>query len=391
MALVAVTAIGPLAMQIFLPALPIIQQGFGVTPAIAQLALTISMVSIAIATLVYGPISDRFGRRPVLIVGLVLFIVGSLVCLLAPNIETLIVGRILQAAGGTSGLVLARAIVRDVYAHEKVASVLAYLTIAMVIPPMLAPVVGGLLTDWIGWRAIFGFVGIAGVLVLAITLRGLTETNLNLTRHSSIAGIAEDFVLLLRSPAFCGYAFAGAFSLAAFFIFASSAPYLMVKVMGRSVTEYGLYFVTISLSFMAGNYVAARLSEPLGINRMILVGSIVALIAVAGAALLAAQQVWTPLALFAPMTLIVFGNGIAAANLQAGALGIYPQRAGTASGLSGFLQMLVASIFAQAAGVLTENTPIPMVSLMFLALTLALAAFGVAHRHTKIQPQAQVP
>ena len=383
-ALVAVTAIGPLSMQIFLPALPIIQADYGVSPAVAQLALSISMISIALATLAYGPLSDRFGRRPVMIAGMLIFLAGSAICTFAPNVWLLILGRIVQAAGGTCGLVLARAIVRDVYAEEKVASVIAYLTIAMVVAPMVAPAIGGGLTEWLSWRAIFAFVGLIGVGVLALVLLRLAETHSRPASHPGVEGMLEGFAMLLRSPVFCGYAFSGAFGLASFFAFASGAPYVMVNVLGRPVTEYGLYFVMLSLAFMAGNFAAARLSEQVGRHRMILTGNAVSLSAVTLAAALALAGVWTPLAIFLPTAVIVFGNGMAMPNLQAGALAVRPRSAGTASGLMGFLQMAIAAFFAQAVGSLTADTPYPMIAFMFTGLSLAFLSFVLAHRASRV-------
>jgi len=379
-ALVAVTALGPLAMQIFPPALPVIQQDLGSSVSVTQLALSASMVAIAVATLIYGPLSDRFGRRPVLLVGLAIYLVGSLLCTLAPNVETLIFGRIVQAAGGTAGIVLARAIVRDVYAHEKVASVLAYLTMAMVVAPMLAPAIGGALTDLLGWRSIFAFAGLVGLPVLALVLLRLTETGTRPPHHRGFIGMIEGIGLLLASAAFRGYALAGAFGLAAFFSFIAGAPFIMVTLMGRPVTEYGLYFVLVSLCYIAGNFATARYGSRVGIDRMILTGCVVSLIAVAVEAALAVARVWTPLALFGPMTAIAFGNGLTMANLQAGALGVYPRSAGTASGLSGFLQMAIAAGFAQAVGSLQGDTPLPTIGFMALGLSLALACFLAARR-----------
>ena len=156
MALLAgITALAPFSLQIFLPALPAIQASFAVTPGIVQLALSLSILANAIANLAYGPLSDHFGRRPVLLVGLAAFIVGSLACALAPSIELLIVARIVQSIGGAAGMVLARAIVRDLYDRERSASIIAYLTMAMVVAPMLAPTIGAVLLDVASWRAIF--------------------------------------------------------------------------------------------------------------------------------------------------------------------------------------------------------------------------------------------
>jgi DHA1 family bicyclomycin/chloramphenicol resistance-like MFS transporter len=375
--LVAITATGPLAMQMFVPALPAIQADFGVPVGIVQLALSLSMVSIAISTLVLGPLSDQHGRRPVLIAALAIFLVGTGLCAVAPNVWTLILGRILQAAGGASGMVLGRAIVRDVYPRERIASVIAYLTMAMVLAPMLAPAIGGVLTDLVGWRANFVLLLVVGAGVTALVLPTLVETNRAPTSSLGLAGTLSGFARLLRAPIFCGYVFQSAFSSASFFAFVAGAPYVMVNVLGRPATEYGLYFIVLALAYMAGNYVAARISARVGMHPMLVVGSVLALAGTILTGLLALTVTWSPLMIFGPGVLVAVANGLTMPNAQAGAVSFDPEAAGTASGLSGFLQMMLAAVFAQAVGVLQDDTPYPMIAFMVLASALALAAITV--------------
>ncbi len=376
--LVAITAIGPLSMQIFLPALPAIQRDFAAAPGAVQLALSLSMVSIALATLAFGPISDRYGRRPVVIAGLGLFLVGTAVCAAAPDVPSLIVGRIFQAAGGSSGMVLARAIVRDVYPDARVAQAIAYLTMAMVVAPMVAPALGGALTDLFGWRANFVFVGAVGVAVTALMLSRLPETNRSPSPLQGLAGIVSGFVRLLRAPIFCGYVFQAAFSAGSFFAFASGAPYVMVDVLGRPATEYGLYFIFLGLAYIAGNYVSARTSGRLGIHPMLVAGSVLALAGTLLTAALALIFPWSAPLIFGPGILIGFANGLTMPNAQAGAVSYAPRAAGTASGLAGFLQMLLAAVFAQVVGSLQDGTPYPMIGFMVLGSTLALVSISLA-------------
>jgi multidrug resistance protein len=174
--LVGLTALAPFSLQIFMPALPVIQADFRVTPGVAQLVLSLSVLASAFAMLAYGPLSDRFGRRPALLAGLLAFVAGSVLCALAPSVETLIGGRVVQAVGAAAGMVLARAIVRDLHDRERSASVIAYLTTAMVVAPMLAPTVGALLIDVASWRTIFALSGVVGLAVLWQTARRLVET-----------------------------------------------------------------------------------------------------------------------------------------------------------------------------------------------------------------------
>ena len=174
--LAAITALAPFSLQIFLPALPAIQASFAVAPGVVQLALSLSILANAVANLAYGPLSDRFGRRPVLLVGLAAFIAGSLGCALAPSIELLIGARVVQSIGGAAGMVLARAIVRDLYDRERSASIIAYLTMAMVVAPMLAPTIGAVLLDVASWRAIFVLATGIGVALSWPIIAMLAET-----------------------------------------------------------------------------------------------------------------------------------------------------------------------------------------------------------------------
>jgi MFS transporter, DHA1 family, multidrug resistance protein len=375
--LVALTALGPMSMQIFLPALPAIRTSYGVSPAMAQMTLSVSMLAIALATLVYGPLSDRFGRRPMVILGLVSFLAGSALCAAAPHIWTLILGRMLQGAGGASGMVLARAIVRDLYSRERSASVIAYLTTAMVIAPMVSPTIGGALTDWASWRASFVFAGTVGLVVAALVLALMPETH---TERDPIEGLKSffgGFGQLLAQPIYVGYALHAAFVLASFFAFMSGGPYVMVDVLHRPATEYGLYFVLAAGGFMGGGLTAGRLSARIGIDRMIVLGSLGALVSIGVAFAVMASGVWHPLAMFLPTTFAAYAAGISIPNAQAGAVSVNPKAAGAASGLAGFIQMLIGAGVAQAVGTIQNGTPYPMLGTMLICAALALAAIAL--------------
>jgi DHA1 family bicyclomycin/chloramphenicol resistance-like MFS transporter len=363
--LVAITAIGPMAMQIFIPAIPAIQAGFAVSPGTAQLTFSLSTFAMALATLIYGPLSDRFGRKPVVIGGLVVFLVGSVMCAMAPTVGSLILGRIVQAAGGAAGFVLARAIVRDLYGRDRSAEMIAYLTFAMVVVPMVSPAIGGFLTDRLGWRAIF----VVGTLVGAATLWGvvarLSETA---SPDGGQAGMLRGIHRLMKIPAFQGYALQGAFSMSLFFSFLAGAPFIVVQVLGLPATDYGLMFVLVSGSFMVGNFLAARISSRVGLDRMTLIGAVLILVGMLFEILAILTLGLGLLTLFLPMTLIGFAQGLALPNTQAGAVSVEPQLAGAASGLSGFLQMTMAAVFAQLVGVLQDGTAWPtLLAMLFCA------------------------
>lgn len=382
--LVVATAIGPFSMQIFLPALPAIQADFAVSAATAQLAFSLSALAMAAATLVYGPFSDRLGRRPALITGLVVFLVGSLACAFASSIGLLILGRIIQAAGGCAGMVLGRAIVRDLYDRERSAAAIAYVTMAMVVAPMVAPAIGGVLTDLFGWPAVFLLGGALGVPVLLAVRGHLPETLVPRGGPATLRSMLDDFATLIRLPAFLGFALQGGFSMAVFFSFLAAAPYVMITVLGRPPSEYGLMFVAVSAAFMAGNFSAARLSRRLGINRMVIGGSAATLFGTCVLLLLVPAIYLTPWALFLPMMLVSFGQGMSLPNSLAAVISIRPALAGAASGLAGFLQMGLAAVVAQITGSIQAGTPYPMAIGMTVSalLMMASAVFAVRHART---------
>ena len=383
--LVGMTALAPLSMQIFVPALPAIQRGFQVSTGVAQLALSLSILANALATLSYGPLSDRFGRRPAVLAGLGLFVVGSVMCALAPTIDLLIVGRVVQAAGGAAGMVMARAIVRDLYEREHAAAMIAYLTMAMVVAPMLAPSVGAVLMDLSDWRAIFVALTVVGILLVWGARLRLIETRAGAALGSGARSLMTGAGRLLRSDAFIAYVLQSTFSMSMFFAFVSGAPYFVIDVLERPATEYGLYFILVSVGYMAGNFTAARVTRRVGLDRMIVLGSSLALVVAALVLGLLLTLPWAPVLLFGPMMLGSFASGLAMPNAQAGAISVDPALAGTASGVAGFTQLLVAALVSQAVGMLQDGTPYPMLGFMVgcaaaLAAGLPAAAAALACR-----------
>ncbi len=374
--LVGMTALGPLSMQIFVPALPAIQRAFGVSTGVAQLALSLSILASAIATLSYGPLSDRFGRRPVVLAGLAVFIAGSGLCALAPTIGVLIVGRIVQLAGGAVGMVIARAIVRDRYERDRAATMIAYLTMAMVVAPMLAPTLGAILMELADWRAIFAALAVAGIMLAWGACLRLEETRARAGGAASLTLLASAG-RLLGSAAFIGYVLPSSFMMATFFAFVSGAPYFMIDVLGRPATEYGLWFIVVSVGYMAGNFTAARITRRVGLDRMVVLGSLLASAGTGLALGLLIALPWAPVLLFGPMMLASFASGLATPNAIAGAISVDPTMAGTASGLSGFSQMTTAALVSQAVGMLQNGTPYPMAGFMVGCAAMSLVGFAL--------------
>ncbi len=373
-ALVAITSLGPLALQLFVPSLPAIARDFGVSIGKAQYAFSLSMVAIAFATLVYGPLSDRYGRRPALLGGISLFLVGTVVCALATSIEMLIVGRILQASGSSAGLVVSRAIARDVYGPDRAASVIAYLTVAMILAPFFALILGGLFVDTVGWRYNFAFALACGLIVVALLRMGLPETHQGPRIGIRPSDLLRNYGRLLRSGTFLGYAIHGAGAAGGFFAFAAGAPYLITDVLGRPALEFSLYFAVLSLFFMLANYLAGRYTRRIGLDRMVIWGGVFSVVCAVLA--IAALAIWglTPLALFAPAAFIWLGNGITMPNANAGAINVDARLAGTASGLTAFLTMIVGAICSQAVGSLADGTAWPLVLCVFVITVISCVA-----------------
>ena len=378
--LVAISAVGPLALNIFVPSMPGLQAEFGVSYGIVQLTLTLYVLGMALCQLVYGPLSDRFGRRPVLLGGMTLFVFASVMAAASTSIGMLVAARLLQAIGGASGLVLSRAIVRDLYDRDRSASVLGYIAMAFVVAPMLAPTIGGLLDQLAGWRASFVLLALLGIAALAATWRKLPETNRNLAPSIRLAGLAAGYLTLLRSPSYLAYAFTLGFSSAVFFAFIAGAPYVMVVVLERQPLDYGLWFIFVSLGYMMGNFLSGRYSQALGTDRMVTIGNAFSVFAgLAGLTAVLTGMV-SPVTLFVPMLFAALGNGLTIPNATAGAISVKASIVGTAAGLAGFLQMGIGAGSAQLVGVLQDAAPFAVFWVMAGAAGLAALTHRLALR-----------
>ncbi|MBV9860094.1 MAG: multidrug effflux MFS transporter [Alphaproteobacteria bacterium] len=374
--LVLVTAIGPAALHMPVPSLPLLAVAFDSPPGAVQLVLTLFLAGIAGAQLLYGPVSDRFGRRPVLLFGLALFLLGTVLCGLAWSLSALIVGRVLQACGGCAGMVLGRAIISDVCEREAAASAIATVTMAMALAPSVSPAIGAYLAEWIGWRADFALLGALGAALLVLVGLHLRETHRNAI-PLDLRGMAGSFAILLRSPAFVGLALSSACTTASWYTFTASAPYLLSELLRQPPSTYGLMILLPMAAYVLGNAVAARCAVRLGSVRLFVWG--VALSVAAGAAM----ALWclglglTAWAVFVPMALSSVGNGMSQPPAMAAGLSVYPRIAGAASGLIGFLQMMIAALGTMLVGELPRADGFWTVVVVDAFLLLALL-FGIA-------------
>lgn len=343
-------AIGPFTMQVLVPSLPAMGQDLGASTATVQLTVTLYLLSVGAGQLFYGPLSDRFGRRPLLMGGLALYAVASLGAALAPDVAGVVVARMLQAAGACAGVVLARAVIRDVWPREQSASVLGYVTMGMTIAPMFAPIIGSLLEMVFGWRATM-LACLAFVVPLALVswLR-LPETLPAPQPLPGPAAILGAYRTVLAHAGFRAYAAITACSTGVFFAFLGGAPYVVVQGMGYSPVVFALAFSTLSVAFALGNWVAGRMATRLGVLRLLGIGIVLS----TGGSLLAAVVLlaFPPhiLDFFLPMAVVALGNGILQPASIAGALATRPQLAGTASALVGAMQMGFGALMTFVVG-----------------------------------------
>jgi MFS transporter, DHA1 family, multidrug resistance protein len=375
--LIAVTAIGPLSLNILTPAMPGLIGTFGADAGTVQLTLSLYLLGMAVSQLVLGPLSDRLGRRPVMLAGLALTVVASFAALAATSITGLIVTRTLQAFGATCGIVIARAVIRDIYDRERSASMIGWVTMAMVVAPMIAPLIGGALDTAYGWQAIFVLLGVLTVGVLAWTGFALPETRA-VSTSEGIAQFLRDAGGLLANPTFLGYALTAAFNSAMFFTFIGGAPHVVVTIMHRSSAEYGLWFVVLSAVYMAGNFAAGRWSAKYGVDAMIRAGVAVTVLGAAvGAAWVLIDPQDGPAVVFAPQMIIGFASGFMLPNAIAGAVSVRPQAAGTAAGITGFAQMGLGAATAQLIGHLLDGAPtaLPLALIVLVLCACGLVAF----------------
>jgi len=378
--LVGLVAMMAISTDLYLPSLPSIARDFGVDVAAAQLTLSAFMLGIAAGQVVVGPLSDRFGRRPVLVAATACYALASVACALAPGIDALVASRVVQALGACAGGVVGRAVVRDVHGREGAARVLALIGSAMAIMPAIGPILGGFVEAWAGWRWNFAILASFGAALSVLVWAGLPETNARRDPGATNpARMARNFSTILSSREFLSFAAVAAASYGGMFAFISGSSFVFVDGLGTGPEVYGLYFALVVAGYFAGTQLAAWMTMRHGIEAMlraaglIMLAGGVAMLACASSAAIVSSDLGAP-AIGASMALYCVGFGICSPNAAAGAIAPFPALAGTAASALGVLQTGSAAIVGALVGWLHDGTPLPMaatIAAMALAATIA--------------------
>lgn len=376
----------PLSTDLYLPTLPGIGAAFDVSVATVQLTLSVYIAAFGLWQLVAGPLSDRYGRHPVVIGGIATFLAASILCVFAPTIEVLVGGRLLQAIGACSCLIGTRAMVRDLYAPTEGARVMAAASTLMAVAPVTGPVIGALAFEAFGWRSSFVLLAGFSAVLLAVSAMRLQESNTRPDPQVLRPGpMLEAAVRILRSPTFIAYALMVTLSYAGLFAYLAGSPFVLIRVFGLSPTAYGLALPLMSGGFLLGSFLCQRLLPSRGIAYTTRLGA--TLQAASGIIMvaLALAGVHHPAAIIAPMSLFGVSHGLVQPAGMAAAVAPFPRNAGLAAALYGVAMMGAASLVSLVQGATFNDTVFPMVlSLGATSVTALIVALTLVRRYGEI-------
>lgn len=374
--LIFIAMASPLALNAFVSAMPDAAQALGTDTATIQLTFTLYLFTLAIGQLISGQLGDYFGRRLVILVGFGLHVIGSLVAALSVSVEMLIVGRILQALGGSTAMALARTILLDVHGREGAAGRMGYLVMAIALAQALAPALGGLLNLWIGWNSIFYLSVAMGGGVWLVALKFLPETCQEPSTSIRLLAIVRAYGGVLSSKGYRGYVLSTTALACGFYLFVGSSPYLVMENLGGHSALFGFWFLSVSFAFLLGSFLATRFARYFALDHLLLMGNTVALLGAASLLIFYLIGGLSLAALFLPMALMILGRGLSQPNAQTAAISCSEHKAGTASGMMGFIQLLIGALVAQSVPWLLHLDPgWIFAAILFTGLMAHLAHF----------------
>ena len=375
--LVAVTAVPTLATTMFVPSMTSIADDLRASYAAVQLGLSVFLLVTAFVQLLCGPLSDIYGRRPVLVWTMAIYLAGTAMCIGAPTVEWFLAGRVLQGASA-AGLVLGRTVLRDIYERDRAASMIGYTIMAMAVGPMVGPWIGGMIDEAVGWRGTFWLLGAIGLATWLAVLGDLPETNRTLGRP--LAAQRAAYRDLLGRRDFWTFAATGSLSAAIYFGFLGGAAQIADRLLGMTPAQYGAWFAFCAGGYMLGNFLSGRFAERVGLGRMILLGAGVSVLGPLATLLSFALGWLHPFALFGWVALVGVGNGMVLPSNVAAGVSVRPDAAGAASGLLGTLQTLSGAAASVVAALVVGDglraVPFALTLLLFAVLALASATLA---------------
>jgi MFS transporter, DHA1 family, multidrug resistance protein len=374
--LVLITISGTLAMHMFVPALPSAARDLGASMASMQKTISVYIAGLAIGQLIYGPLSDGVGRRPMLLTGLSLYMIGGLAAAFVFSLHTLIAARLVQALGGCAGLALGRAIVRDGTAGDDALKKLALMNLMMMVGPGLAPSLGAVLASTLGWRSIFLLLAMVGAFTLVFTWRLLPETG-RPTGKISASALLFDYVRLLRSSAFVGFSLGGGLATTSIYAFIAAAPFIIAGQLHRPSHEVGLYLGLLIVGMSLGNALTSRLVKVVTIERLLLAGNAISVVSAISFLVAVLARDLSIASAITLMTFYCLGAGIASPAALTKAISVNPALVGSAAGLYGFTQMAVGALCTTLVGI-GDNPSLSAAVVLVAAASLGQAAFWTA-------------
>ncbi|HUC09582.1 MAG TPA: Bcr/CflA family efflux MFS transporter [Stellaceae bacterium] len=374
--LTASSGLGLVASTIYVPSVPAIAHGLHTSLGRVQLTFAAYLLAFAVSMLVLGPLSDRFGRRRTVLGGLALGAVASLVCAVSPNIQILITARVLQGIGACAGFVVGRALTREIWGAAAAAQVIAGRAIATTLMQAGAPVLGGVLQAWVGWRANFAAVAVLACLAIISMICFMPDHGRVAREAAAGPPILASYRALLTTRRFIAYAFAAAGAHAGFHIFAAGGPAVLIGKFGVAPEKYGLYAALPPLGFLVGSFLSNRLSNRLGVNGMIAIGAMVLIPAGLLMLTLALLHISGPFVIVGPMIAVCCGSGLITPNAAAGSLGSDPRVVGAASGLGSFIQMTGAASATAALSLGPSGSPVVLALIIAFAGLFCVTSFG---------------
>jgi DHA1 family bicyclomycin/chloramphenicol resistance-like MFS transporter len=380
--LVMLAGLSALNMSLFLPSLNTIAAEYGVDYSVMQLAVSGYFAATAIMQIIVGPISDRFGRRPVVLVGFAIFTAASAGAALAPSGAAFLGFRLVQATVAT-GMVLSRAVVRDLVSQDKAASMIGYVTLGMSIMPMIGPFIGGAVDEFLGWRANFWLLTLMGLFMVVLVWADQGETVRD--RGLPFREQVRQYPALLGSPRFWGYVLCTAFAAGAYYALLGGASLVANGVFGLSPLQTGFALGSPTVGYAVGNYISGRFSVRFGVNRMTLVGTGIASAGLAISLAISVSGYESALLFFGFCTFLGLGNGLTMPNATAGMLSVRPHLAGTASGLGGAIMVTGGAALSAVAGssLSPEAGSLPLQAIMFGSSVLSGVAIAFVIRRER--------